>query len=64
MPIWNKPTTLNCFMRGTTPVGVYGNPYYGQPQYAQPQYGQPRAYIYRDSYDEPSQPRPRSLFPF
>ncbi|HKS61173.1 MAG TPA: L,D-transpeptidase [Xanthobacteraceae bacterium] len=43
---------------------AYGTPYYGQPQYAQPQYGQPRAYIYRDSYDEPSQPRPRSLFPF
>jgi hypothetical protein len=43
---------------------AYGNPYYGQPQYAQPQYGQPRAYIYRDSYEEPSQPRPRTLFPF
>jgi hypothetical protein len=47
---------------------AYGNPYYGQPQYAQPQYGQPygapRAYIYRDSYDEPYQPRPRTMFPF
>jgi len=48
---------------------AYGTPYYGQPQYAQPQYAQPqygqsRAYIYRESYDEPSQPRPRTLFPF
>ncbi len=43
---------------------TYGNPYYGQPQNAQPQYGQPRAYIYRNSYDEPYQPRPRTLFPF
>lgn len=47
---------------------AYGNPYYGQPQYALPQYGQsygaPRAYIYRDSYDEPYQTRPRTMFPF
>jgi hypothetical protein len=52
---------------------AYGNPYYGQPQYAQPQYAQPqygqpygapRAYIYRDSYDEPYQARPRTPFPF
>jgi lipoprotein-anchoring transpeptidase ErfK/SrfK len=47
---------------------VYGNPYYGQQQNAQPQYSQPygapRAYIYRDSYDEPYQTRPRTLFPF
>jgi len=45
------------------PRPVYGTPYYGQPQYAQPEYAQPRPY-YRDPYQDPYQPRPRTLFPF
>ena len=43
---------------------VYGNPYYGQQQQAQPQYADPRATIYRDSYGQTYQVRPRSVFPF
>jgi L,D-transpeptidase catalytic domain len=51
---------------GQLPRPISGNPYYGQPyaqpQYAQPRYAQPR-YYGRDSYGEPYQPRPRTLFP-
>ncbi len=43
---------------------VYGNPYYGQQQQAQPQYADPRATIYRDSYGQTYQVRPRTVFPF
>ncbi len=42
----------------------YGNPYYGQQQQAQPQYADPRATIYRDSYGQTYQVRPRTVFPF
>ena len=53
---------------GQPQYGQLPRPAYGQQQYAQPQYGQPygapRAYIYRDSYGEPYQARPRTMFPF